>query len=132
MKNTIIGIIIVVAMSIASVTTGVITKKAVKKTEKENCAEKNEIVIRMYDKLFDAHEKLASTAKYLISQTLTVKKVKNGQIIYIPTSTMTIDSIIHDLNVKISKLPVDFTSLNDTIKTEETKTFWDKVKDLFK
>jgi hypothetical protein len=131
MKNTIIGIVILILMGASAITTEIFTKKAVIKEQKENCAEKNAIYINQYNKLFDAYVVVTGRARYLISQTLSVKKVKNGEVIYIPTSTMMIDSIINDLNVKISKMPVEFSTITDTIKVKQP-TFLDKFKNLFK
>ena len=103
MKVKIIFIILVfVTAAITAVTTTIITSRA-----KDSQFERVEkVYIRTYDKLFEAHEKLASQARYMISQTLTVKKNKNLQIIYVPTSTMTIDSLIRATNREI-RAPID-------------------------
>jgi thiaminase len=50
---------------------------------------------KVYEKTIDryaaSYDTLASKARYMISQTLTIKKNKKGQTIFVPSSTMEID-----------------------------------------
>jgi hypothetical protein len=63
---------------------------------------------KVYEKTIDryatSYDSLARRATYLISQTLTVKKNKKGQIIYVPSSTMEINKLVESLKPKIDSL----------------------------
>lgn len=60
----------------------------------------------VYETQSAAYDSLARKATYLIQQTLTIKKNKKGQVIYVPSSTMEIQRIIENYKTPIDTLTI--------------------------
>jgi hypothetical protein len=85
----------------------VITAPITSKLKDREFARTEKVWKYVYEKQSSAYDSLARKATYLISQTLTVKKNKKGQIIYVPSSTMEINKIIESLKPKIDSLKIN-------------------------
>lgn len=72
------------------------------KTEKVYQEQNKETVLR-YQEMRADYKELANKARYLIEQKLYIKKVKNGQVIYDPASTMEISKIIENKTDSVLK-----------------------------
>ena len=96
-----IKIIFVILFLSGAVIGAGITAKIVSKSKDREFDRTEKVYTKTIDRYATAYETLASQARYMISQSLTIKKNKKGQIIYVPTSTMEIDKMIKSIDEKI-------------------------------
>jgi predicted component of type VI protein secretion system len=123
MKIKIIFVIVaVIFMALGGISGSIITKKM----DTKNFTKIEKIYQTQYQEVRSDYKELAAKARYMISQTLTIKKNKKGQVIYVPSSTMEIDKVIESIDENIS-VPID-SIIQDSVKV----TFFDKLKNLFK
>jgi hypothetical protein len=130
-----IKIIFVVVFVVASAISSFLSTKLTSASKNREFARTEKVYQQTIARYADAYETLAGKARYMISQTLTIKKNKKGQVIYVPSSTMEIDRVIE--SVENIKWPVDSLQFEriktytdtSTIDTGNiNKTFWQKLK----
>lgn len=141
MKIKLIYVIYFVISLFMAGTATYITTKVVRKTVSAAKEIEFSKIVAMYEKQLKtdmevterwatAYETLASKSRYTISNTYSVKKNKNGEMYFIPTSTMEIDKVLEEIDQKI-KAPIDTVYVNpvDSLVVQPVvkKTFWEKI-----
>jgi thiaminase len=101
-----IKIIFVIVFFAGLLIGSVATAPIVSKIKDKEFARTEKVYEKTIDRYATSYDSLARRATYLISQTLTVKKNKKGQIIYVPSSTMEINKLVESLKPKIDSLQI--------------------------
>jgi hypothetical protein len=112
-----IKIIFVIVFFAGLLIGSVATAPIVSKSKNREFARTEKVYEKTIDRYAASYDTLASKARYMIQQTLTIKKNKKGQTIFVPSSTMEIDKLIESIDEKI-KNPDDAIVIEpDTLNT---------------
>lgn len=99
-----IKIIFVALFIVGFLSGGFVAGKYVSNSKDREFARTEKVWKYVYDKQGEAYDSLARKATYLIQNTLTIKKNKKGQIIYVPSSTMEIQRYIESFKPSVDTL----------------------------